>query len=84
MSFFIIGFYGEKLDPRKRNVFVIKDHFGELTKKYRNYDTVIFIIRNPYNAIRSDFNRQKTNSHTNHIEDKILLTEGNKDKHDSK
>ena len=71
---FIVGFYGEKLDPNSKKVFVIKDHaFGNALK----YDTAIVVIRNPYNALRAEFNRQNTGSHINRVDDKILLTEGN-------
>ena len=53
---------------------MIKDHGAGNVHKY---DTAIVLIRNPYNALRAEYNRQKSRSHTRPVDDKILLTDGN-------
>ena len=58
-------------------VFVIKDHIFTYSRRRLNYDAAIFIIRNPYNALRSRFTLRKTGSHTGKVKEERLLSEGN-------
>ena len=72
---FFEGFYGELLDVKAKQVFAIKDH---LLGKACNYDTAILLIRNPYDAIRADYNNRKSHNHIGIVKDERLLAKGNR------
>ena len=77
LIYFIIGLYGEKENADEKKVFVIKDHILKYSQRSLNYDAAIFIIRNPYNALRAYFNFKDTHSHTGYVKEERLLSEGN-------
>ena len=59
------GFIGEYEDPTSGRTIVIKNH-GQRQMEFA--DGIIFIVRNPYNAIIADFNRHKSGSHTGSVD----------------
>ena len=70
-----VGLYGELLNATTKQIFVIKDH---LLRKTCNYDTAILLIRNPYDAIRADYNFRKSHDHIGVVKDERLLAKGNR------
>ena len=59
------GFIGEYEDPTSGRTIVVKNH-GQ--NKMEFADGIIFVVRNPYNAIIADFNRQMMHSHTGSVD----------------
>ena len=55
------GFRGEYESPNARNTIVVKIHRFE-----KNCDGHIILIRNPFDAIISEFNRKNSKGHTGH------------------
>jgi len=55
------GFLGEFDHPTSGTTIVVKNH-GQNKMEYA--DGIILVVRNPYNAIIADFNRQTSHSHT--------------------
>ena len=55
------GFIGEYDDPSSGRTIVVKNH-GQNKMEYA--DGIILVVRNPYNAIIADYNRQTSHSHT--------------------
>ena len=55
------GFQGEFDDPTSGRTIAVKNH-GQNKMEYA--DGIILVVRNPYNAIIADFNRQTSHSHT--------------------
>ena len=62
-------FDGSKLCPARGNVFIVKTHRTDnslqnhpdcikIGKTKLNFSSAIYILRNPYNAILAEFNRQ--------------------------
>ena len=54
MVLFCLGFLGEMPSEQKRT-FIIKNHLFQ--NNVKKFHSVIFLIRNPYDAIVADFNR---------------------------
>ena len=67
----VSGLLGEK-DAEGGNVFVWKDHM--FNNHMKNYQSAIFLVRNPYDAHTAEFNRLTTNSHTGHASNDAFLS----------
>ena len=61
------GFRGEYESPNARNTIVVKIHRSE-----KNSDGHILLIRNPFDAIISEFNRKNSRGHTGHAKKEVF------------
>ena len=69
---FFVGFLGE-LSRFSDRTLVVKDHLFN-TNIDKKYHSLIFIVRNPYDAYVAEFNRQHSNGHVGHAAEKLFAT----------
>ena len=58
---------------------VIKDHMNPTRggdSQMSQYDSVILLVRNPYNAHIAEFNREQSNSKRGHAANEAFLSRG--------
>ena len=49
---------------------IVKDHFYD--QRFHLYNAAIFIVRNPYDSMIAEFQRQKTSDHIGVIDREII------------
>ena len=70
------GFPGESRTDG--SVIAIKTHLmgGDATSDMKHYDQAVIIMRNPLDTIKSEWNRQKTQSHVKRVNDTAYERDG--------
>ncbi|CBY35460.1 unnamed protein product [Oikopleura dioica] len=66
------GFKGEGTNPMKGQTMIVKSHFPSNQKVMHAAKAIIFVVRNPFDAIIAEYKRRRGHGHTSVVSEKVF------------
>ena len=66
------GFKGEGTNPMKGQTMIVKSHFPSNQKVMHAAKAIIFVVRNPFDAIIAEYKRRRGHGHTSVVRETVF------------
>jgi hypothetical protein len=66
------GFKGESTNPLKGQTMIVKSHFPSNQRVMDSAKALIFVVRNPYDAIIAEYKRRRGHGHTSTVKESVF------------